>query len=385
MTSVQTARHLRESEPCASLGTTCKITVPSQNAERCLWRLRRFRLQSLVCEIIPEGRIVKCLRNLIPQKDGVEVWQKGDRANFKNLQVCASVWACPVCAARISEVRRVDLQQGIARWRAGGGSVLMATQTIPHRKCDLLAYLLRGFSDARTLMHNRKAWRVWVKKVGLAGSIRALEVTFGFGSGWHVHVHELEFFKGEVDPLDMQVAQYYMWRDACKSVGLEEPSFRRGLQVQNGDQAGEYASKWGLDSELAKSHLKSARGGNYGPFDLVNRFGEVEGREKEIVCGLFREYAKAFHGKRQLVWSRGLRALVGLENEKSDAEVAASVPEESLLLGSLTRQEWGRVVRAEKRGELLEIAASKGWQGVLDFVDKLRSASRDVCRGASEA
>lgn len=61
----------------------------------------------------------------------------------------------------------------------------------------------------------------------------------------------------------------------------------------------------------------------------------------------FKEYAEAFKGKRQLVWSKGLRARLLPElKDLSDEEIAAAADEsvEAVFWASLSIQEW-RAVR----------------------------------------
>jgi hypothetical protein len=62
--------------------------------------------------------------------------------------------------------------------------------------------------------------------------------------------------------------------------------------------------------------------------------------------------------------------------DESDEEVAAKVEEGAVLLGTLTPKEWGRVVQAEKRGELLEVANRDGWEGVVRFIELLKKGGR---------
>jgi hypothetical protein len=179
-----------------------------------------------------------------------------------------------------------------------------------------------------------------------------------------------------VDPVLVQVEIYQMWRDACTSVGFDPPSFKHGVNVQDGQAAGKYASKWGMECEVTKGHIKHAQGeGNYSPFDMLKEYGE--GREEFV--DLFREYARAFQGKRQLVWSDGMRALVGLGLEASDEELAAKIEADAVFLASLDRDHWRLVVQADQRGELLEIAAMEGSGGVSRFIRELvRRASNEV-------
>jgi len=356
-----------------SLGNNYEIGQPPP-LNPALWRLSRYRVQFQAREIMPEHRIAHCLRSLLPKEQAVQVWKSQEKAHYKGLQVCGSVWVCPVCAAKISERRRVDLETGIRTWGKAGGSVFMISQTVPHYEHQPLKQVLERFTKARGLMRNRKPWKKMARRIGLAGTVRALEVTWG-KNGWHVHSHEILFlepgFRG--DPLGLQVEIYEMWKAACISAGLDEPSFRHGVNVQDAKAAGKYASKWGMECELTKGHIKHARDeGNFSPWDMLKEYGE--GRKE--FADIFREYARAFQGKRQLVWSEGLRGLVGLGLEASDKELAVRIEEDAVFLGSLSRDYWRLIVQADQRGELLEVASESGWEGVKHFI-------RDLVRRAS--
>jgi hypothetical protein len=108
----------------------------------------------------------------------VEVWKSREKANYKNIQTCGSVWICPVCAAKISERRRVELVQGIETWKKAEAVVPMITLTVPHAQDQPLKKVLEGFGKARELMSHRKPWKR-LRRIAPAGTVRALEVTYG--------------------------------------------------------------------------------------------------------------------------------------------------------------------------------------------------------------
>lgn len=346
--------------PEGSLGTTYEIGQPPP-VEAHLRRLEKFRLQCVARRFMPGERVKICLRKIRPQHFSVEIYQGKERAFYGGLVTCGSIWICPVCAAKISEQRRQELCQGLETWKARGGVVLMTTYTVPHYDFQGLFQVLAGFTKARKLMMNRRPWKGLKKRIGLVGTVRALEVTYG-ENGWHVHVHELLFLMPEkpVSCLQLQGEILSMWQAACQSAGMGTPNLH-GVQVDDGAKAARYASKWGMEDELTKSHVKQGRGENLTPWDFLRR------EEEE----LFQEYVKAFKGKRQLVWSEGLRELLGLGKMESDEEVAGEVEEESVLLGSLEPYQWDVIQKAELRGELLRVAEVSGWGGVLDYIRNL--------------
>lgn len=376
---------------------------PLSFSDSILVRIERYHLQAIARAFLngvedSKGRkfaVRTCLVCAQADKQFIGVHRRDGKGFYTNLQTCGSVWVCPVCAAKISERRRLELSGCLRKWGEMGGEVRHLIQTVRHNQGQSLLEVLDGIGHARKFMRNRKPWK---KKVApfLAGTVRALEVTYG-ENGWHAHIHELLFIRPGLNMLEWlnmvnglgEIG--HMWRDACLSAGMGEPDPVHGIKIQNGQYAAAYAAKWGLECEMTKTHIKQARGrGGYTPFDLLREYKDGEGPVAEGGRGgtalppppsgtgpnrtglkaLFQEYAVAFKGKRQLVWSEGLKALLGIE-DASDEELAAR-PEEGDELGNLDLDTWKLVVKAKKRGELAAIAGAYGWSGVVSFIRKLR-------------
>jgi hypothetical protein len=329
-----------------------------------LHRLERWRLQAVARELLPEDRVSTCLRRLAPRSDAVHIWLAHDKAHYSGLMVCGCLWHCPVCASKISERRGLELRQAMMQW---SGEVLFLTLTVPHYFHQSLSEVLQKFTQSRHFLRDRKPWKRLARDFGLDGSIRDLEVTHGV-NGWHVHSHELLFVRpGRSKSLSFWEFEILRnWRLACCDAGLGAPN-RHGVRLGNGAQADRYASKWGLEQEMTKSHIKRGREGGDTPWDLLRRCASGD----DSARSLFQDYARCFSGRHQLEWSKGLRDRLSMGREDTDLELASKVEEEALLLGSLSKQEWKFVVAAEKRGELLEVAATAGWSGVLSFIGSL--------------
>lgn len=344
-------------------------------------RLERFALQSVVKNILPHSRTAKCLRLRHKSSDGsnasIQVWRSAEHstAHYKGLQTCASVWACPVCSAKISERRRVELAAAIATHKAKGGEVLLLTLTNRHNKRDDLYHLVECQAKALGyFMRGTKAAKVWFDSLGSIGTVRAFEVTHQEANGWHPHYHVLVFAKSGLDLEQLQLNGAKLWIQCCKLAGLDLPSIERGLTLKDGNYAAKYVSKWGLDQEMTKGHQKKAKAGGSSPFDLLRRF--LADSKDHRASMLFREFAEVFKGRRQLVWSKGLKALFAVD-EKTDEQIADSVTEGSELFGRLDLIQWRQVLRFEKqglqiRGWLLELAG-KGDRFQFDaLLDALR-------------
>lgn len=349
-------------------------------------RLERFALQSVARSILPKSRTAKCLRLRQRGRD-VEIHRSlsGDRAVYGGLQTCASVWCCPVCAAKIAERRRHELVAAVAAWRAMGGAVYLYTLTHPHTREDALETLLQAETKALIRFWGHRQVRVLWASVGMVGHVRAWEVTNGrrgTQNGWHPHFHILIFCRPLSKPerLQLQASLFPYWSDACAAAGLARPDPKR-VRLDDGQRAARYASKWGLEDEMTKAHVKRGRLGGETPFDLLRAaFADPKDRQARL---LFAEYAAAYQGKRQLVWSRGLRDLLDLGADVSDQEIAESQEDHLYLLGRITVEQWRLVLRADLRGELLELARSGGWEAVSRCLSSLESHQVRVSTGGA--
>lgn len=338
-------------------------------------RLERYALQSVVREILPSSRTAKCLRYVQHKRTAVDVFRsiKYQRAHFGGLQTCSSVWACPVCSAKISERRRSELQQLIAAHEAAGGVVLLVTRTVPHRRTDDLGELLAKIAQAERGYTGHRDYKTLMQSFGLVGKVRALEVTHGEANGWHPHVHELVFLAQPVNLADLEEDLSRIWQGAALRAGLDLPSRAHGLTVQDGSKAAKYASKWGLESELTQWHRKRGKVESRTPFDLLRAVLSDGDAGASRAALLFAEYAEAFHGRHQLQFSRGLKQRYQLD-EWTDEELAQRQDEDAELLGSIQLNDWRIVCKMGQRGAVLEVAAVFGWEGVCVLLDGLRRA-----------
>jgi hypothetical protein len=134
----------------------------------------------------------------------------------------------------------------------------------------------------------------------------------------------------------------------------------RGIDFKLGFSAGaEYLSKvgqaWGLAEEVAKANRKKGRGDHFSPLQLL---GHVRDGTLPAAAEVYREYAEVSHGLHFLQWSRGMRAALGLAEEKTEEEKADGTDQHDAVLASLSPSEW-RAVRAggwQARSRLVELA-----------------------------
>ena len=82
---------------------------------------------------------------------------------------------------------------------------------------------------------------------------------------------------------------------------------QHGLDLRDGTYAEKYVSKWGIEQEMTKGHIKQGRNGSYTPFDLLQYSIADATINNRTAKSLYQEYGIATKGARQLVWSRGLK------------------------------------------------------------------------------
>jgi len=356
-------------------------------------RAERVELRGVSAHVMPEHRVADCGCGLIPGASAVKVlYAVGQgKAHYGNLKTCGSVWGCPVCSAKISERRRGELRQAIDANHKRGGTILIVAYTVSHKRHHSLDDVLARFLKAQERMQGNRPYRRLAASYGLVGSIKSLEVTQGDANGWHPHAHTLLFFEGAVDVEAFQAGLYAAWERAARGQKLTMTR-ERGLLVQSAwGEVQDYVAKWGHEptrpvwdstAEMTKGHSKRAAdegdGQRFTPFDLLRRFRDTGDLE---AAGLFREFMTAFHGRRQLTWSPGLRALLGLDVEKTDDELAAEQRELGVTLGIIDRVPWRAVCHYNAQGQVLHLADGGEWGPVAAFIGTLYERYMKEARG----
>lgn len=297
-------------------------------------RVHDYLLQDQSRILLPKERVRKCRRFRIDKHKPRTVMYNENRckAHYGNVQICGSIWQCPVCAKQVTEKRRCELKTALDKWKSSfEGSVYLLTLTFSHSKDQPLKFLLEGLKKAMKRFYETTRVQAIFKKLSVSHKIKGLEVTYG-QNGWHPHHHVLLL----ADHHDFYFRNYaeeltQLWIKACVKSGLNAPSMQHGLDLRNGFYAEQYVSKWGLEDEITKGHVKKGRIGSYSPFDLLNLSISDQIIYDRTASSLWQEFAIAMKGARQLVWSRGLKSLLEIE-EKSDEELAEETDKASITL-----------------------------------------------------
>jgi len=243
------------------------------------------------------------------------------RAGFDGLKTCLSVWCCPVCSQRISAGRKDELDQLLSGARSEGLAVVMLTLTARHDRRTKLAPFLAALKDAKQKMQRRRDWQ----SLPVVGSVTATEVTFG-ANGFHPHFHSIVVLDCSASEAAERLESLRSgWLTSLESCGLSGND--AAFHVQPASAVGDYLAKWGAAEELALQGHKAGRKGSRTPFQLL---ADAEQGDKQAAAAWI-EFALAFKGRRQLVWSRGLKARFGI-SDKTDEELSAEGVAEPVTL-----------------------------------------------------
>lgn len=280
------------------------------------------------------------------------------RASFRGVKVCGNIWGCPVCGARIAHKRREEANAALAWGRAVGVVPVMLTLTARHGRGDRLEVLLDGMKEAKRALRQHRAWRSIKGRIG--GTITATEMTHG-AHGWHPHFHEILFIEAadEAEALALVAPLGDAWRASLRGKRLDGAA--AAFDAQGAGAAGDYLAKWGAGEELTLNGQKRGRKGGRTPRQLLRAAGEGDNQARS----LWAEYFRATSGRRrrQLVWSPGLKAAVGLDEvEDTDAAQEEAAAHEVEAVAEWDTEGWRRVRR--KRVRLLEAAEQGGSSAV---------------------
>ena len=337
-------------------------------------------------------RVCNCGKLRIDKELPVDVRYDIDknRASFGNLQYCGSVWTCPDCSKKVSLAKKELVAQAVTSANAKGLHVAMLTLTIPHYLGDDLKELLAKMKKAKNYLFTNRNSREWfAEQFPIVGEITATEVKYSDRNGFHPHLHILLFLDREYQKEDIQRIEgeiYDFWAEKCVKRGLGKPNRKHGVDLKmekTGEQTfASYIAKWGLASELTQSHMKIGKR-NMQSLTMweVLELSQMEASTSDKYSYIFRTYAKAFKGARQIRASNRLLELLGLKNLEEDEDLANQKEEESSQVYDaimLSEQDWWTLCYHKKRVEFLELVEADFLQDGLQ--SKLKNA-RDFLFG----
>ncbi len=347
-----------------SLGIHYKIGISTAGSKRVL----RFILQRAAGEILPDERVQWCNRRVLPDREfvGISYSEEQKKAHYQGLMRCCQIWICPVCAQKVIFERKNEIRTGVANYKAAGGHAYMLTFTLQHNQGDTLDRVLGDLLLSVQRVFTAVWWQSVKEDLQIQGLITALETRWGV-NGWHPHKHILLLCKQQLHQVDQVELGKELTRRYCRQLArlgaYANPDI--GVVLTEDKDDGGYLAKWGIDDEMSKGAMKPGRSGSKSPFDLLlwSTTGEaLPGR-------LFKEFWKSIRGKRQLVFHKGTRKLLGLLPALAeDQAILDQAPADDVEFYQVALDVWSKVCQLRLRGQLLDVAENRGLEGVEGFL-----------------
>lgn len=269
------------------LGNTTKN--PSKLAAQRLNQLRdqrkrdsRWLLQEAVRRVSHLARVCGCRRRRIPN-DEPSIRRKDGKAHYAGVQLCGSIWACPLCGGKIRQRRAEEINTALVRFRderihwgvgreapacpidakdqATTGTVYLLSLTLPHDFGEALGDLLPIISAAFSALVSGRRWWDDCERFAIVGYIRAHDSTSG-ANGWHPHFHVILLVSQALDASQLQQLRrrlYSRWvraiigrrprlgrRGEAYEQSRRIPSFRHGVHIEEArtiEEVARYASE----------------------------------------------------------------------------------------------------------------------------------------------
>jgi hypothetical protein len=334
-------------------------------------------------------------------------------AGFGGLATCGSVWSCPVCSAKISAQRSGEVTTALARWltplqgphcgESSRGnncghhscaelvptrSLALLTLTMRHHKGQSLVELWDALSGAWRRIVQSRTWKsISGPGAQVGGYLRVTEVTHG-RNGWHVHLHVVLFLRGEHSALTVTglgMRLFSIWENALVKLGLEAPAAHLGGMdarvITDPRKLGPYLAKavYGEDAERAAVRRAGAevaggvfKGGKFGNRTPFQVFASIlRGGDGPDDLAVWWEWEQSSKGRRQVLWSRHLRADLGIGAERTDEELAADADDGDVVC-EIPNRGWSVVCRTRGGHSLLLDALDLGGpDGLYAALDQL--------------
>jgi hypothetical protein len=331
------------------------------DTRRAIWTITRNKRISACGRVLATGQAGKVERVVLRLKEGT--------AYTSGVCVCANVWLCPVCSAKILTGRADEIAKALAKHILDGGEAWMVTLTVRHANGDALSELFKALAAGFRMLGNGVMAQREKEATGKIGTISSREITYG-KNGWHPHLHVVVLFDKAPDALELaKMMQRWkrVWLKWSKKYGYPANA-RNGVQwdkVTTAQGAGEYVAKTmesgkHIGNEVARGDLKRGKLGSLTPFEIIEyliKTGDA------MAVDLWHEYEEAVHRKNRIVWSPGLRKLLLDQDEEevpTDDDLAAE-ERDGRPIAELTEAAWKQVVRHGIELQVLEAIERGGF------------------------
>ena len=253
--------------------------------------------------------------------------------------------------------------------RSKGLHVAMLTLTAPHYMGDNIKELLKNMGKAKhSLWTNRNSRDYFKSQMPLVGHITATEVKYSDNNGFHPHYHILLILDKQYKAEDLEIIEsdlYEFWSEKCVKQGLGKPNREHGIDLKMGsnaeDMLADYISKWGLAEEMTQAHMKVGKRNSQSltMWEVLD-LSQLEVSTRDKYSHIFRIYSKAFKGRRQLFWSKGLKKLLSVADTTDEELANKEEPEEAQMISAVvfTNFEWSIIRKFKLQAKILNLIES---------------------------
>lgn len=402
---------------------TKKLTPTEIQAKKSTQRVYLSKLKNRAGDLLAGHRVCFCGSCRIDNKAGVtlNVNTNADgirSARWGNLIDCKDIHVCPECSKRMYRERGKEIARAFDKHKKAGKHISMVTFTHSHGRGDDLKVKLGLMGKAMSRFWGDRQNKAVFAQMGLIGHVKNLEFTHGWANGWHPHNHTLLFtdlskeqyanervavtFEDLPDSIIGQKVRYvsykreqklikqgrggdivlitfedflrYRWIELALAVGLGEPSWDNGLSLDDADNAEAYLAKFETAHELTDSHNKQGRGRSRNQWQILNDTLSDNLSLANSSIKLWREYANAVKGQRQLVWSRGLKAHFGID-DLDDDDLLLDVDDDNEVVKThellLSEGQWIKILIGRLQPYILNLAEEQGLEVVKNYLKSL--------------
>jgi len=343
-------------------------------------------------------RTCSCTRIRVSSTVSIVKSSTNKKAFFGGVKSCGSASTCSICAAKINERKANELRTMANQAEAMDLNLSLLTLTTPHTSSDKIEDLLPKINTALSEFWSGGWATRFKKKYGIVGNVRSFEVLHG-DNGWHPHFHLIVVSEKKLPSTGRAEKGYTLkeqsddwlhilnrWKTVSINSGLGMPNYN-GLDVQNGDKAGEYISKFGSDEQIletksgkkitwdmmdeaTKGMTKLGKKGSRTPWALLSDSvdSDLTAEQRKEAKFLFLFYARAIKGKNMLRWSKGLRDHFGLCKQATDEEIIKQEEDKADLLCHILPIEWKQILKLKHRDLVLNLAESGGAAAVAQYL-----------------